>query len=143
MDIYEEAVLNYITQSNQRFVNPQFSLAYDAKQDIGGSLPDFVVLDFKLKTIFIVEVSKAYDIKNLLAKAKKKEERWILPLGNIIDSELNQWNYHVTLFVREERVKYARESLREMENISVISLKNINCFLGNGEFEGQNSLIVS
>lgn len=92
MDIYEEAVLNYITQSNQRFVNPQFSLAYDAKQDIGGSLPDFVVLDFELKTIFIVEVSKAYDIKNLLSKAKEKEERWILPLKNIIDSKLSQWD---------------------------------------------------
>ncbi len=143
MDIYEEAVLNYITQSNQRFVNPQFSLAYDAKQDIGGSLPDFVVLDFELKTIFIVEVSKAYDIKNLLSKAKEKEERWILPLKNIIDSKLSQWDFHVSLFIREERVKYARVSLSEIENISVISLKKINSFLGDGDFESQNSLIVS
>jgi len=143
MDIYEEAVLNYITQSNQRFVNPQFSLVYDAKQDIGGSLPDFVVLDFELKTIFIVEVSKAYDIKNLLSKVKEKDERWILPLQKTIDTSLNQWDFHVTLFIREERTKYARESLREIENTSVISLKNLNCFLGNGEFEGKNSLIVS
>ena len=54
-----------------------------------------------------------------------------------------QWDFHVSLFIREERVKYARVSLSEIENISVISLKKINSFLGDGDFESQNSLIVS
>ena len=140
MDIYEEAVLHYITSSNKRFINPQFNLAYNSKKDIGGSLPDFVVLDFEDKTIYIVEVTKAYDIKNLLSKVSEREKRWILPIKEIIDSSFSEWDYHVTLFLREERVKYAKEKLKEDVDVSVISLKEINSFLGNGEFEGKNSL---
>jgi len=51
----------------------------------------------------------------------------------------SEWDYHVTLFLREERVKYARDKLKNFD-VSVISLKEINSFLGNGEFEGKNSL---
>ena len=68
MDIYEEAVLYYISSSSKRFINLQFDIAYNSEKDIGGSLPDFVVLDFEDKTVYIIEVTRAYDIKNLLSK---------------------------------------------------------------------------
>jgi len=140
MDFYEEAVLYYIASSSKRFINPQFNLAYDSKKDIGGSLPDFVVLDFEDRTVYIIEVTKAYDIKNLLSKVSEREKRWILPIKETIDSNFSEWDYHVTLFLREDRVKHARDKLAKNIDVSVISLKNINCFLGDGEFEGKNSL---
>lgn len=49
-------------------------------------------------------------------------------------------NYHVTLFLREDRVKYASDKIGKNVGVSIISLKDINCFLGNGESEGKNSL---
>ena len=52
MDIYEEAVLHYITSNNKRFANPQFNIAYYSNRGIRGSLPDFVVLDFEDRTVF-------------------------------------------------------------------------------------------
>jgi len=140
MDLYEEAVLHYIASSNKRFINPQFNLSYNSKKDIGGSLPDFVILDFEDKTIYIVEVTKAYDIKNLLSKVSEREKRWILPIKETIASSFSEWDYHVTLFLREDRVEYAKNKLEEDVDVSVISLKEINSFLGNGKFEGKNSL---
>ena len=91
MDIYEEAVLHYITSSSKRFVNLQFNIAYNSKKDIGGSLPDFVVLDFEDRTVYIIEVTKAYDIKNLLSKVSEREKRWILPIKETIDSSFSEW----------------------------------------------------
>jgi len=140
MDIYEEAVLYYISSSSKRFINPQFNIAYDSKKDIGGSLPDFVVLDFEDRTVYIIEVTKAYDIKNLLSKVSERGKRWILPIKETIDSSFSEWDYHVTLFLREDRVKYVKNKLEKDVDVSVISLKEINSFLGNGEFEGKNSL---
>ena len=140
MDIYEEAVLYYISSSSKRFINPQFDIAYNSEKDIGGSLPDFVVLDFEDKTVYIIEVTRAYDIKNLLSKVSEREKRWILPIKETIDSNFSEWDYHITLFLREDRVKDAKDKLEKDVDVSVISLKKINCFLGNGEFEGKNSL---
>jgi len=140
MDIYEEAVLHYIASNNKRFINPQFNLDYDSKKDIGGSLPDFVVLDFEDKTIYIIEVTKAYDIKKLLSKVSERKRRWIHPIRETIDSNFSEWDYHVTLFLREDRIKYAKDKLKDDTDVSIISLKEINCFLGNSTFERKNSL---
>ena len=140
MDIYEEAVLNYITSSNDRFVNPQFNIEWNSQENTGGSLPDFVVLDFQEKTIFIVEVSKAYDITKLLSKVKDRKKRWITPIQTIMNSFGLSWDYHITLFLREDRVQYAIKQLKEEKDVSIISLKTVNCFLGNGEFEGKQTL---
>jgi Holliday junction resolvase-like predicted endonuclease len=143
MDIYEEAVLNYITSSNNRFVNPQFNIEWDEINKIGGSLPDFVVLDFEKKTIYIVEVTKAYDIKNLLLKVEQRRERWIEPIKKSLNDFFENWEFHVTLFLRDERVEYAINKTKKYnKEVSVISLKKINCFLGNAGCE-ENGMLES
>ena len=141
MDIYEEAVLNYITSNNNRFINPQFNIEWNEENQTGGSLPDFVVLDFAKKTIYIVEVTKAYDIKNLLSKVEERQKRWIKPIRKSLDDFFKNWKFHVTLFLRDERVEYALNKTKGYhKEVSIISLKNINYYLGNADFEGDNTL---
>ena len=100
MNIYEEAVLNYITSDNNRFINPQFNIEYyeDEGNKIGGSLPDFVVLDFKEKTVYIVEVTQSYDLLKLFSKVNDRENRWIRPIKETLDDSFKYWDYHVTLY---------------------------------------------
>jgi len=141
MDIYEEAVLNYITSNNSRFVNPQFNIEWDSKNKIGGTLPDFVVMDFSNKTIYIIEVTKAYDIAKLLSKVEQRQTGWIEPIKKLLDNSFRNWQYHVTLFLRDDRVGYAKRKIEDYKSqVSIISLKKINVFLGDGTFEGENKL---
>ena len=141
MDIYEEAVLNYITSNSNRFINPQFNIEWNKENRTGGSLPDFVVLDFSKQTVYIVEVTKAYDIKNLLLKVEQRQKRWIEPIRKLLDDFFMSWEFHVTLFLRDERVEYALNKTKNYhKEVSIISLKNINCFLGNANFEEESIL---
>jgi dsDNA-specific endonuclease/ATPase MutS2 len=141
MDIYEEVVLNYITSDSNRFVNPQFNIEYDKQDEIGGSLPDFIVLDFQAEIVFIVEVSTAWNIDKLISKVKEKDIRWIKPLKKHFSKNtiIKDWEYRVTLFLRDERVEYAKKKLDD-ELVNIISLKTINSFLGNNTFESDNKL---
>jgi hypothetical protein len=50
MDIFEEAVLTYLSAPPGRFIRSQFSIAY--QNGAGGSCPDFVVLDFPKTTVY-------------------------------------------------------------------------------------------
>ena len=140
MNIYEEAVLTYITSSPKRFINPQFNIEWDKESKTGGSLPDFIVLDFEEKTIYIVEVTVAWNIDGLLKKVEDKNTRWIEPLKSKFANEcFKDWDYHVTLFLRDERVEYAKNKTNRNE-VTIISLKKINVFLGNGEFDSKAKL---
>ena len=59
MEVFEEAVLAYISAAPGRFVKPQYDIKY--KDGVGGSCPDFVVIDYIKKTIYVVEVTTASD----------------------------------------------------------------------------------
>lgn len=123
MDIYEEAVLQYIAAPPWRFVNPQMSLPYEKFK--GESCPDFVVLDLKLNKIYVVEVTSAWDITSHLGKIKDREKRWYEPLRRLFDERHNQffkeWKYRSTLFVREDRFDSAKSILKGNEDISVFN----------------------
>ena len=121
MDIYEQAVLEYISAPLWRFVNPQMALP-------GDSCPDFVVLDFKLATIYIVEVTTASNIKSHLEKINQREQRWYQPLRMLVkthrETPLNLWKYRTAFFVREDVYANAKSALGNCEDVSVLSVEN-------------------
>ena len=135
MDIYEEAVMNYILSSEKytRFLNWQYKIKYDADKKIGGSLPDFVVLDFTMKKIYVIEVTTAWDVDSLLSRVKEKDSRWIEPLK--CNEFLPKWPFHVTVFIREERVDYFKKKIASIADVSVIPLSKVDNFLGNRNFD--------
>lgn len=136
MDRYEEAVMDYITGSGQRFVNPQFSIPY--KDGQGGSLPDYVVIDYEDKTIYVVEVTKAWDTSTLLERVEQRESRWFLPLkGHLegLSNEFCNWELRVTLFVRKDRNEYVRNKIANQDDVAVFSIEDIS-FPYSWEWEG-------
>lgn len=141
MDRYEEAVMDYITGSGQRFVCPQFSIPY--KDGEGGSLPDFVVIDFEDKTIYVIEVTKAWDADKLLERVQQRKQRWINPLiehFQMLNKEFSKWEYRVTLFVREKRKKYYEKKLADQNDVAVFSIEKVS-FPYSWEWDGDNKPI--
>lgn len=126
MDQFEEAVLSYLCGPPERFVNAQFTIPNVGFK--GGSCPDFVVLDFSDRTVYVVEVTSASDTKNLYGKICERETRWLFPLREHF-TNLNQifseWDYHVTVCVRKEEYGALRNKLREVRDVSVISLDKV------------------
>lgn len=111
-----------------RFVNPQFEASYpDGK---GSSCPDFVALDFRSQTVFVVEVSAAYNIAGLISRARERESRWCRPIHYHHLAHANPWfaawrNFRTTLFVREDRFATARRAFQNDNDVSIIALESM------------------
>lgn len=137
MEFFEAAVLAYLTAPPNRFVSPQFSLPYEA--GVGGSCPDFVVLDFGKLTVYVVEVTSASKAGPILSRVQEREPRWITPLRahlSKMSPQLCDWKYRVTLFVREEICADVRQATAEMLDVFVVSLDNV-VFSWRWDWKGQ------
>ena len=124
MEFFEEAVMAYISASPGRFVKHQYDLKY--KDGLGGSCPDFVVIDYIKKTIYVVEVTTSSDASTIISRVRERETRWFIPLKKEM-SQWNElfaeWNYRVTLFVRKElENKIQNECIND---VSVINFEKI------------------
>ena len=128
MNIFELAVQAYICERPQRFIKPQFSIAHSENDGSGGSLPDFLVIDFEVKKIYLVEVTKADSLSGLMGRLAERETRWIQPLREYLASlqgGFETWPIHVTAFVRDENVKSARNRVGDTAGVSIKSLDEV------------------
>lgn len=125
MDQYEQAVLDYVCGCPDRFVNLQFTIPYADSN--GGSCPDFVALDFADKTVYVVEVTAAADTKSIIKRIRERETRWLNPLRSHfgkLNSTFKQWEYHVTIFVRDDNeVNAVQRITKELSDVSVLSIQ--------------------
>jgi hypothetical protein len=126
MELFEQAVLAYLTGPPHRFVRPQFSLEY--RGGVGGSVPDFVVLDFSDEIVYIIEVTAAYSIGRLIDRVRERQTRWYRPLLDQLVSS-NQyfasWRPRTTIFVRADRKQDAMKALDGEGDVTVIVLDDI------------------
>jgi hypothetical protein len=118
--------MTYLCGRPERFVSPQFSIPYaDLK---GGSCPDFVVLDFADSTVYVAEVTVASDSKKVMHRVIDRTMRWFEPLRSHfrnLNTIFTNWDYHVTLFVRQEEIERARAATASFQDVSIISLDEV------------------
>lgn len=128
MDRFEEAVMEYITADPNCLFKSQMHLPYNKENGVGGSLPDFVALNFKDKCIYIVEVTTAADAKGIIQKISERDKCWYKAIQEY-DAEwvtlTKNWNYRVCLFVRDQLVNKVTSRLESCEDVSVKSLNEI------------------
>lgn len=125
MEKFEESVLEYICGRPERFLSAQCEIPYDGFK--GGSCPDFVVIDFADKTIYVVEVTIASAAKRLADRVRERETRWLVPLrehfGRLAPMFADpSWEFHVTIFVRSEQLELASRTFEKDGDVSVLSL---------------------
>ena len=124
MEVFEEAVLEYISAAPGRFVKPQYDLKY--KDGVGGSCPDFVVIDYIKKTIYVVEVTTASNASTIISRIRERETRWFIPLKIEMSQwseSFTEWKYRVTLFVRDSLIN--KKDIEAMNDVFVIYLDKI------------------
>jgi len=80
MPNYELDIATYLTLDGHVFLAPQYNVAFDREMNEGGSCPDFVALDLKLREVIIVEVTAAANIQPLIGRIRHRETRWFNPI---------------------------------------------------------------
>jgi hypothetical protein len=126
VELFEQAVLAYLTGPTLRFVRPQYSFTY--RDGVGGSTPDFVVLDFAGPTAFVVEVTAAYNVETLIERVRERETRWYAPLRNDLGApHLSgiRWTLRTTIFVRGDRKEHVLKALGVESDVTVIALDDV------------------
>ncbi len=116
MELYEEAVLGFITRDETTFAIPQFSISKD------WSCPDFVAICPPKKECYVVEVSSGYDLKHLAEKIRDKERQWIQKLRNQLETSGvtdASWSYEVLVFVRADRVEWLKRAVNGVPGVEV------------------------
>lgn len=86
-ELLEAMVGQYLSCNGKAFVCPQFEVAWNGDRNLGGSSPDFVVLDFANRDLVIVEVTGSASVANLLGKVGERRTRWYLPIRDKLAGE--------------------------------------------------------
>jgi hypothetical protein len=116
---FEAAVMEFLAANGNTFVSPQYP--------IGGtwSCPDFIAIRPASKECFVVEVSAAWDLKNLAEKVRNREKQWFTILREhlfnlgVCDSE---WSFQVLVFVRSERIGWFWSVIENANNVHVLPI---------------------
>jgi len=127
MDIYEEAVMRYLSAGGKRFVSHQYSIRFDQRKE--WSCPDFIVIDFSDRTIYVAEVTTADNIDNIALKVRNKGSQWLTKLKESFDHNLREVvrNYEewIVVFVRKEKVQSLIDKTKDIERVSVKALDDV------------------
>ena len=119
MELYEEAVLSFITRDKMTFAIPQFSIDE-------WSCPDFVAICPPKKKCYVVEVSAGYDLKHLSEKIRDKDRQWIDKLRSQLEGSGvtdASWSYEVLVFVRIDRVEWLRRAVEGIPGVEVLDIE--------------------
>jgi hypothetical protein len=106
--IWESVVLTHLTTKEGLFVRRQYDIDWDKETGEGGSCPDFIAIDPKKPgLIYVVEVSAAWDLKNLSEKFEKREKHWYGPLRKLsIWGHSGPFEFKSVAYVRKDAGKF-------------------------------------
>jgi hypothetical protein len=128
MPNHEHDIATYLTLDGHVFLAPQYNVAYDRELNEGGSCPDFVALDLKLREVVIVEVTAAANIQPLIGRIQQRETRWYSPIRRkmkdvgVVD---DGWKPTRFLgFVRSYNLLLARRTFESASDVSFWAIED-------------------
>src|SRR6266545_656463 len=120
MDEYEQSVMRCLTANGETFVAHEYAV------EGGWSYPDFVALRANKRAVYIVEVSAAGDLSNLVKKILSREEQWIDKLrAQLLHLKLtdSRWRFQILVFIQEGQVNWLRGKIGSPKDVTVLSLE--------------------
>ena len=111
MDVFEQAIMQYIATDRSTLVVPQYDL------ESGFASFDFLAINLKRKIIYMVEVSSAANLARLLGKINEAFEpgRHVEKLKHQLEiespSQFTSWPIRGAMFIRREKVQKFRDRL--------------------------------
>jgi hypothetical protein len=100
------------------FVSPQYSVMDETGKE--WTCPDFVMLNFRDRTISIFEVDTVAHPKNLERKAADRHKQWLTKLRSqlkrnaVVDAS---WAIRVDVFVRHQAVPKFKEEFSQENDV--------------------------
>jgi hypothetical protein len=128
MPDHEHAIATYLTLDGHVFLAPQYNVAYDRELNEGGTCPDFVALDLKLREVIIVEVTAAVNIQPLIARIRQRETRWYNPIRRkmkeigVIDENWGRTRF--LGFVRSNNLLPAKQAFESASDVSFWAIED-------------------
>ncbi len=128
MQNHEHDIATYLTLDGHVFLAPQYNVAYDRELNEGGSWPDFVALDLKLREIIIVEVTTAANMRPLIERIRQRATRWYGPIGRKM-SEIgvvnDSWKSPRFLgFIRKPNLSLARKTFEAEPDVAFWAIED-------------------
>jgi hypothetical protein len=123
MELFEQAVMGYLTHHYETFLRPQFSIGG------GWAWPDFVALRPSQREVLIVEVCTARcdGLRDLERKVNDRNHQWIdklktqLRQHGIIDE---QSTFVVKVFIRRDCVDDFKKGIQDPHGVEVVPLED-------------------
>lgn len=128
MPDHEHDIATYLTLDGHVFLAPQYNIAYDRELNEGGTCPDFVALDLKLREVVIVEVTMAANMQPLIGRIEQRKARWYSPIRrkmNEIGIVDDTWKPTRFLgFVRSQNVSQMRDRFASASDVSFWAIED-------------------
>lgn len=122
---YELAVLHYINEHPKRWVKPQFHVPFHGG---GSSKPDFVVLDFEKRTLYVVEITVHGDTKGVFSRVHEREQRCYVYLRGYLaelGAEFAGWSLHSTIFTRRDALPRNGSPFVDDADVTIIAIEDV------------------
>ncbi len=120
--------MEYISSNPDSLFKAQLELPYDKQTEYGGSKPDFVVLNFKNKCVYVVEVTTAVNVNPIAEKVTDRKKRWYKAIESYnagwVALTLG-WDYKTCIFVREQAVETLAQKFISDTDVAVKSLDSV------------------
>lgn len=127
MPDHEHDIATYLTLDGHVFLAPQYNVAYDRELNDGGTCPDFVALDLKLREVVIVEVTAAANMQPLIGRIEQRELRWYNPVRRkmkeigVVD---DGWKTRFLGFIRSQNLPLARARFEPPSDVSFWAIED-------------------
>lgn len=128
MSDHEQDIATYLTLDGHVFLAPQYKVAYDRELNDGGTCPDFVALDLKLREVIIVEVTTADNIQPLIGRIEQRETRWYSPIRRkmkevgVVDAGWKPTRF--LGFVRSHNLLFMRKRFESASDVSFWAIED-------------------
>jgi hypothetical protein len=120
MDDYLQSVMRCLTANGETFV------AHEYPVEGGWNPPDFVALRPRKRTVYVVAVSAADNLFQLVKKVVTRDEQWLAKLAPQL-SRLKLvglgWRYQVLVFIQEEQMRWFRKKVGSPKDVTILSLE--------------------
>ena len=124
---FEHDIATFLTLDGHVFIAPQYTIAYDRELQEGGTCPDFVALDLKLREVVIVEVTTAANMTRSIENIGQRVARWYGPierkmkeLGVVDDS----WKPRFLGFVRSHNLPLMRRKFEAASDVAFWAIED-------------------
>ena len=119
MDIFEQAIMQYIVTDHSTLVMPQYDL------ESGWASFDFLAINLKRKIVYMVEVSSAANLTPLQGKINeafepgRHAERLKRQLETESPGQFSSWPIRAAVFIRNDKMEKFRDLLTPIAKDSV------------------------